>query len=224
MSKYKNILDMSNNNSAAQILKNIKNNTDVLEFGADNGYMTEYMKTTLNCNVSIVEINDVVAQTALQFSNKSFIGEEYGDIEKYYWKTNDKYDHILFADVLEHLYNPHQVLGNCMDLLKENGTILFSIPNVSHNSIIIDLIKNNFQYRKLGLLDTTHIRFFTRKTLTNLVSNLGLKIVKEMNTYSAPEYTEFANSLQELPPEVGSFLKQRIDGEVYQFVWELAKC
>lgn len=223
MSKYENKLDMTTDNSAALILRNIRKNTDVLEFGCDNGYMTRYMKEELGCKVCIVEYDDKMGAEALQFSNKFYLGEKYGDIEKYYWKTHDKYDHIIFADVLEHLYNPHTVLGNSLDMLKEDGSILISIPNISHNSIIIDLIKDNFQYRKIGLLDTTHIRFFTRKTLHNMVSNLGLKITKEMNTFAEPERTEFANSLQDLPNEVGSFLQQRLDGQIYQFVWELSK-
>lgn len=223
MSKYTHTLDMSSDNSAALILKNVKPNTTVLEFGPGNGYMTQYLKESLNCKVSIVEIDSAGINDALKYVSRAFIGTEFGDIEKYHWINDKKYDHIIFADVLEHLYVPWKVLQEAVNAIKNDGTILISIPNIGHNSILIDLLNGKFNYRELGLLDNTHIRFFTRESLEKMISDAGLYISKEMNTFCAIEHTEFQNTLEGVPQEVANFLIDRPDGILYQFVWELKK-
>jgi 2-polyprenyl-3-methyl-5-hydroxy-6-metoxy-1,4-benzoquinol methylase len=224
MNKYSNSLDMSTDNSAAIILRNILPNTKVLEFGAGNGYMTKYLKESLNCEIDIVEIDCDNGLEASKYASYYLIGESMGDIEEFYWLRalkDKKYDHIIFADVLEHLYDPYKVLESASKLLNDNGTILISIPNVSHNSVIIDLINNNFEYRDLGLLDNTHIRFFARKSLTKMVTNAGLKISKEMNSHCAVEDTEFKNHFGHVSPFAEEILRRRDDGDIYQFIWEL---
>ncbi len=223
MGKYTHMLDMDGDNSAAQILRQVAPNTTVLEFGPASGYMTEYMKETLNCDVHIVEINEEDGKEASQFAKSALIGPVDGDIEDYNWTGIEPCDYIIFADVLEHLYNPWQVLEAATALLKEGGSILISIPNISHNSVIIDLINGKFNYRELGLLDSTHIRFFTRESLLYMVQYAGLRVEKEMNTFCAVEHTEFKNNLTDVPEEVSKALQERPDGILYQFVWELKK-
>jgi len=212
---------MKTSNSASNILKNVRPNANVLEFGASNGYMTQYLKETLHCFTFAVEINEENLSELDKYSDGFMIGETDGDIEKYHWVGCGAWDHILFADVLEHLRDPYTVLKKAATQLNDNGTILISIPNVSHNSIIVDLINNNFEYRELGLLDNTHIRFFTRKSLLKMVDDAGLFVSKEMNTRCRMQNTEFKNSLNDVPVGVADYLKMRQDGNIYQFVWEL---
>ena len=221
MGKYNNVLNMHTANSASLLLRSVKPYTTVLEFGADNGYMTQYLKETLKCKVHIVEINQENAEIAKQYADSCLMGDHDGDIEKYLWTGIEKCDHIIFADVLEHLTNPWKALHESSKLLKENGTILISVPNVGHNSVIIDLINNKFDYRELGLLDNTHLRFFTRISLTRMVQDLGLQISREMNTYCDVKHTEFGNDYSDVAPEIENILRAREDGNIYQFVWEL---
>lgn len=223
MGKYRQVIDINGHNSVAMILNNVRPNTTVLEFGCSNGYMTEYLKNTLGCNVHIVEINEEDGVEASQWAKTALIGPVDGDIEKYYWKQIEPCDHIIFADVLEHLYNPWQVLKESVSLLKEDGSIFISIPNIAHNSVIIDLFNNKFEYRELGLLDNTHIRFFTRESLLRMVNGAGLHVDREFNTSCAVEHTEFKNSLDDVPPPIKWTLEHRPDGIIYQFVWELKR-
>ncbi len=223
MSKYSMTLDMSSNNSQSLILRNIKPNSKVLEFGPSNGYMTKYLKKELNCTVYIVEKDQDAGNEASQYADQYLIGR-YGDIEKYTWSfswSNIEFDYIIFADVLEHLYNPYNVLKAATNLLKKTGSILISIPNISHNSIIIDLINNKFEYSDLGLLDNTHIRFFTRGSLLNMVKDANLYVHSEINTNCAIEHTEFKNNYNDIDPAIANLLMQRADGDIYQFIWEL---
>jgi len=223
MSKYNFTLDINDGSSASLILQKIKPNSKVLEFGSAHGRMTKYMKEQLNCNVVIVEQDIDAGSEALQFAdaNYNFVGS---DIEDFSWKTLPKdFDYIIFADVLEHLYDPEKVLMEAKEFIKDKGSVLISIPNIAHNAVIIDLLNNNFEYRNLGLCDNTHIRFFTYKTLKSMIKRCGFKIKEMQDTRVEPEHTEFNNSYDNLPAEVVDFLKKKPYGNVYQFIWELIK-
>jgi len=82
-------------------------------------------------------------------------------------------DCILFGDVLEHLIDPGEVLLRYRKFLKPEGIVLCSIPNVQHHSIVQALIKGDFQYAPDGLLDATHLRFFTYSTIIKLGSSFN---------------------------------------------------
>jgi len=72
-----------------------------------------------------------------------------------------RYDAIICADVLEHLPRPTAVLDSCRTLLADDGRLLLSIPNVAYSGLIAELLAGEFRYRTEGLLDRTHVRFFT---------------------------------------------------------------
>lgn len=224
--KYNFDLDMVGENSNSAILKNINPNSLVLECGCAHGRMTKYLKENLNCTVYIAEYNGDAGKHASQWANKSFYGSN-GNIEDEDFFTNIKslgannLDYIIFADVLEHLHYPEKVLEKSKSLLKNNGSIWLSIPNIGHNSVLIDLLNNKFTYRSLGLLDDTHIRFFTYYSLKNMVNKCGLSIAQEINLQNSVENTEFNNSYEDVNEEVSTFLKNREHAETYQFVWEL---
>lgn len=226
MSKYNFDLDMDSDNSCSIILKHIKPNSRVLEFGPAHGRMTKYMKEKLNCEICIVEKDYESGNSAKQFCDMFFIGDEYGggDIDSGVWRrslSNKKFDKIIFADVLEHIYDPWKALKSASELLNTNGSIWISIPNVAHNSVLIDLLNNKFTYNEVGLLDNTHIRFFTYNSLKHMIDKCGLVINRELNTRCAIEHTELNNSINDVPNNVGRFLNKREYGDVYQFVWEL---
>jgi SAM-dependent methyltransferase len=82
-------------------------------------------------------------------------------------------DCILYGDVLEHLVDPEAVLRRHRQLLHPDGTIICSVPNVQHHSVITALLQSDFQYTTAGLLDVTHLRFFTYSTLIKLLLDAG---------------------------------------------------
>ncbi|MDP9359810.1 MAG: class I SAM-dependent methyltransferase [Acidobacteriota bacterium] len=89
-----------------------------------------------------------------------------------------RFDVIIFADVLEHLAWPIGILRGYLDLLNEGGSVIISLPNVGLWSVRLNLLLGRFHYEETGVLDRTHLRFFTRRTARELIEQAGLEIVR----------------------------------------------
>lgn len=212
-------LNMETDNSHSLILRRINPNSTVLEFGPATGNMTRYLKEELGCKVYGVEIDPISAKIASKYTEELIVC----DIENYVWFQSFQdiqFDYIIFADVLEHLKDPWKVLAKAGSLLKTNASVLTSIPNVTHSAIIMDLMQGRFQYRSVGLLDDTHLRFFSKEGVLRLLESAGLAPIKWFGTYALPDQTEFQQNYNLFPPDVQNYLKNRDDSHVYQFVTE----
>ncbi len=88
----------------------------------------------------------------------------------------ERFDHIVFSDVLEHLYDPLAVLRSYLGYLERPGRILISLPNVLNWHTRLAFLFGRFNYQNTGVLDRTHIRFFTFKTAVEMVNKAGLRI------------------------------------------------
>jgi len=89
----------------------------------------------------------------------------------------ESFDWIICGDVLEHLYDPWRVLRLLRDYLKPEGRFLASIPNTQNIWVILHLLDGNWTYMERGLLDATHIRFFTLREIYKLFSGTGYEII-----------------------------------------------
>lgn len=215
--KYDFTLDMSRYNSLTVILKNITPNSKVLEFGPAAGYMTRYMKENLNCSVTCIEVDKEAAIATSQFCEKMIVT----DIDKMKWVGQlaiEEFDHIIFADVLEHLKNPEIALRESQKFLKQGGTVITSIPNIGHSAIIMNLLQGKFQYTPLGLLDESHLRFFTRESVYELLAKAGLQSIAEYLICLRPEETEIGQHYSNFLETIAHLLENRADAHVYQFV------
>lgn len=202
------------------ILDMVKPNSLILEFGPSYGLMTRVLKEDLHCSIYAVEIDHDAACETGNYCEKIVVDS----IETYTWKqefANIKFDFIIFADVLEHLYDPWKVLSEVKAFLKSDGKILISLPNIAHNAIIMNLIEDVFEYNPTGLLDNTHIRFFTKNSIDNMVKKCGYKLSLINATYNLPESTEFKQSYAKFSDEVCRTLLHKKYGHVYQFIYEI---
>jgi 2-polyprenyl-3-methyl-5-hydroxy-6-metoxy-1,4-benzoquinol methylase len=89
-----------------------------------------------------------------------------------------KFDVIVFADILEHVYDPYSTLRLFSQFLKEDGKVFISVPNIATWTTRIKILFGNFNYKDTGTLDRTHIRFFTKKSIKRLVTAADYKIEK----------------------------------------------
>jgi 2-polyprenyl-3-methyl-5-hydroxy-6-metoxy-1,4-benzoquinol methylase len=92
------------------------------------------------------------------------------------------FDRILLLDILEHLTNPGRVLDAVKPLLKESGAIVVSVPNVANITVRLMLLFGRFEYTERGILDKTHVRFFTRGTARKMLHEHGYEIIEERMT------------------------------------------
>lgn len=99
-----------------------------------------------------------------------------GNVEENLDYQEEFFDYIIFGDVLEHLHQPEDVLVNMKRYLKPGGAVLASIPNVMHISVIRDLLNGFWTYQDSGILDRTHLRFFTKVEITRMFSRAGYEI------------------------------------------------
>ena len=92
-------------------------------------------------------------------------------------------DLILFLDVLEHLLNPSEILATLTQSMPDHGTVIVSLPNVAHLSVSAPLfVRGEFEYKDAGILDRTHLRFFTRKSAVELLNSARLTVAKGLRT------------------------------------------
>ena len=184
MSKYNLPMELGENTIPGKIMRKITPDSTVLEFGCAEGRMTRYMQEKLGCKVYIVEVDQDAYETAVSFAQAGVCT----DAELMTWQdafAGVTFDYILFADVLEHLHNPEKVLKCAGELLKEDGSILVSIPNICHSDVLCNLYQNHFQYTELGLLDNTHIHFWGADDFVKFAADVGLQ-VRELDGVSVP--------------------------------------
>lgn len=216
--KYDYSFDPKDRSSLALIAAQIPPGSSVLEFGPAHGRLTRYLQQHLGCRVSIVEIDAAAAQEASQYAVETLVGDamDYGWLDKFGQK---RFDVILFADVLEHLNNPWEVLSRAVDLLHDDGWIWISLPNIAHNAVLIDLFNDHFRYQQDGLLDATHIRFFTKESLSEMVQACGLYPAQRLTTVCSVLEMSFGNCYEHVPPSLAHLLKNRNGGEIFQYVF-----
>ncbi|MDZ4677554.1 MAG: class I SAM-dependent methyltransferase [Oligoflexia bacterium] len=143
--------------------------------------------------VSGIELNSEAAEKARKNIKEVVVG----DIENTKLPFSEaSFDCIVFADVLEHLYDPWGILLKFRPYLKAGGHILISIPNIRHYRILRSLIfKGEFTYQDSGILDIDHIRFFTRKEVSQMVNRTGFEIESLQRKIMASSKYSVLNSL-----------------------------
>ncbi len=123
-----------------------------------------------------VEINIKAGQQAKSFYQEVVIGDIEKDVLPF---SRGFFDCILYGDVLEHLVDPWKVLRNHREILKDDGIIICSIPNIRYYKVLKPLILDGrWEYVDLGILDRTHLRFFTLKTIEDMFRETGYEIKK----------------------------------------------
>ena len=145
---------------------------NVLEIGCDCGATLLEIKNRFpNANVFGLEISEPAVEIASVFADTRA-----GNIEDEDLPFDEKFDYIIFGDVLEHLHNPLRTIEYVTSVLKPEGRILACIPNVMHISVIEELLKGNFTYSENGLLDKTHIHMFTYNEILRMFTDANYTI------------------------------------------------
>jgi hypothetical protein len=131
---------------------------------------------------------------------------------------DESFDVVLLGDVLEHLRRPLAALRHAVRKLKPTGFVVTSMPNVAHGDVRIALMNGRFQYSEWGLLDRTHLRFFTLETIREFLSEAGLVVVDTKRVVEPLFHTELGVTRQDVSPKALDELYTDPEIETYQFV------
>lgn len=155
-------------------------NNDVLDIGCGEGFFAEQIVEVGNRAVGIDLLDSPKAAAAFeQFVSADL---ERGLEDALPVLKRRAFDRILLQDVLEHVRYPERLLQDCRALLKPNGLLLVSVPNIANVTVRLALLFGRFEYAQRGILDRTHLRFFTRRTARRLIEENGYQIVAEKMT------------------------------------------
>ena len=145
----------------------------ILELGCGYGATGEALKLRQGASVIGLELNPEAAAVAETCLDEVVVADL--DSYRFPWAA-DSFDAVVAGDIIEHLKDPWRVLHEVRRLLKPNGQVVISIPNIANHDIIEQLANGVFNYTDAGLLDRTHLHFFTRKTFASTLMDAGLQV------------------------------------------------
>jgi 2-polyprenyl-3-methyl-5-hydroxy-6-metoxy-1,4-benzoquinol methylase/glycosyltransferase involved in cell wall biosynthesis len=155
----------------------------ILDVGCASGYFGGALKE-LGHEVWGVEIGRRAGDRAKARLDRVYLGGIEAFLADSRW-TAVRFDCIVFGDVLEHLVDACTVLQQCRERLAPGGIIVASIPNVAHQAVRAMLLEGRWEYSPMGILDSTHLRFYTQATVVELMSRTGLR-VERLDRVSVP--------------------------------------
>jgi glycosyltransferase involved in cell wall biosynthesis/2-polyprenyl-3-methyl-5-hydroxy-6-metoxy-1,4-benzoquinol methylase len=219
-SRYARTLEAEAADSLGAVAQRIAPGSAVLDLGAANGALGAHLVETKRCTVDGVELNPGDAAVARRSYRRVLeLDLEQAILADHF--PSAAYDAIVCADVLEHLRDPGRILDQLPALLAPGGRVLVSIPNVAYAGVLADLVAGRFDYRPTGLLDSTHLRFFTRSTLLRMLGEHGFRALDVHALTLDLQRSEFRDRfLEALPPAVMRGILAQPDALTYQFVVE----
>jgi 2-polyprenyl-3-methyl-5-hydroxy-6-metoxy-1,4-benzoquinol methylase len=204
------------NTSHALELELVGHDRRVLDVGCATGYLGEALAAQ-GCTVTGVEY-EAKAAAAARDHIEEVVEADLNVTELADLFPGREFDAVVFGDVLEHLMDPDAVLRSAVRLLAAGGAVVIGMPNVTHGSVRLALLQGRWDYRETGLLDRTHIRFFTRESLVQMVTDAGLHITDFLSTVVDPLSGEVEIDDKALPGAIVDWVRRQPDGLTYQFV------
>jgi 2-polyprenyl-3-methyl-5-hydroxy-6-metoxy-1,4-benzoquinol methylase len=171
------------NNPRTLIANWVPAGSSVLEVGPGDGVISRWLKQTQGCHTVGVEVMAQARQAGQDVFDPLIIGSIEAPAVLEAVGAHAPFDAIVFADVLEHLVDPWQVLRNMRPLLAPAGRVLLSVPNVAHWSARWSLLFGSFEYTNGYLMDRTHLRWFTRRSARAMAGVAGYRILAEGVVY-----------------------------------------
>lgn len=205
------------NNPHSIAVRLVGSDQRVLEVGCSVGHVTEHLVARGNRVVG-VEIDPEAAALAQRFAER--VHRVDLDVTPLSSVEHARFDVVLLGDVLEHLRDPVAVLSDLVSLLEPPGRLVVSVPNVAHIDVRLHLLEGRWEYQAEGLLDRTHLRWFTRRGLRELLDAVGFRAVR-----LEPVVLGLGGSQLPVTPglhgaEIVRFIESDPDAHVFQFVVE----
>jgi 2-polyprenyl-3-methyl-5-hydroxy-6-metoxy-1,4-benzoquinol methylase len=148
----------------------------VLEVGCGKGATLRWLRETGRCKHAVgMELFDSAAKQAARYADRMIVGNAEALIDTSFGA--ESFDLILCLDVLEHMVDPWSFVAKAERLLQPGGSLVASVPNVRHLAVLAPLLlRGRWRYTHDGILDRTHLRFFTRESALALLTTPRLQV------------------------------------------------
>jgi methionine biosynthesis protein MetW len=160
--------------STGVILSMIPDGARVLDVGCGTGSISSLIQQVCSSTVIGIEPHELRALKARNRGVEVVVAEFTPETAAHL----GLFDVVLFADVLEHLANPLKTLQLAGTLLKEGGSVIASVPNVAHWTVRWNLLRGRFSYEESGIMDATHLRWFTANTIEQTFRRAGFRVTE----------------------------------------------
>jgi methionine biosynthesis protein MetW len=192
-------------NSHAIVLDWVPRSAHVLDVACATGYLGEYLTDQKQCLVDGIELDSRAASKAERVYHQVYRGSvEDGELLRNIQST---YDVILCAAVLEHLVDPVSVLTSLKPLLNREGFVIVSLPNIAHWQVRWELLRGRFEYQDYGILDRTHLHFYTPEGMRALFHECEFEVANEAFSIYGP--SDLDSPLLNIP-FYGKQIRQRL--------------
>jgi 2-polyprenyl-3-methyl-5-hydroxy-6-metoxy-1,4-benzoquinol methylase len=214
--RYAAEIDLSNvHNTHSMLVLMVGEGKRVLELGASSGYMTRVLQQR-GCRVTAIEYDPEAGAELALVADDTIIGD-LNDLSLL-GGISGRYDVVLAGDVFEHLIRPLDVLRAAVELLEPDGAVVLSVPNVAHADLRLSLLQGRFDYQETGVLDETHLRWFTHRTLVDMLTAAGLVVVELQRSIVRVFESEMSVPRDSVGTSVLSAVMRVPESETYQFV------
>ena len=214
--RYERAIDVDTESTHARVVRLVGTDQRVLELGPAAGHMTRVLRDR-GCSVVGIEVDPDMAELAGEFAERVIVGDlDALNLDKEL--GSERFDVVVAADVLEHLTDPLSALRTLKRFLAQDGYFVISLPNIAHGSVRIALLQGHFDYQNVGLLDTTHLRFFTRESIGRLLDDAELAAGEIFHQQLDITASEVPFDPARVPPELLEELSRDPEARTYQFV------
>lgn len=215
--RYRYDFDPLGDSVAARALRMVGEDAQVLELGCAAGSMTRVLHEHYRCRVTAFERDAQAAAEARPWCERLLVG----DLDQPGWSAplgDAGFDVVLAADVIEHLRDPLGCLRELRARLRPGGRLVLSVPNIGYMGVIASLLVDEFEYRDTGLLDHTHLRFFTWTSLERLLHAAGFAAVRREAVETEGCHGDFGRFWSRLPTALQQQLASLPQARAYQYV------
>ncbi len=189
----------------------------LLDLGMGTGGLGKFLQQAHAVVADGVSLNPAEADMASAYYRRALVAD-LDQVDLIALFGDQRYDCIVCADVLEHLKQPERILAQAATLLAPGGRLITSVPNAGYCGLVAELIQGDFRYRPEGLLDNTHLRFFTRRSLQRFFSDNQWATQSTQTIRRELNKSEFQVAFDSLAPSVARHLLALPDALTYQFI------
>ncbi|MFZ4480753.1 MAG: methyltransferase domain-containing protein [Rhodoferax sp.] len=217
---YRRAVDVDGDDSLSVIAQLIGPAQTLLDLGMGTGALGQYLRQWHSIVADGVTLNQEEADIAQAWYRHAVVADlDHASLGSIF--GTQRYDCIVCADVLEHLKAPQNLLTQCKTMLNPGGRLITSVPNAGYCGLVAELMQGDFRYRAEGLLDNSHLRFFTRKSLQRFFGEHGWAVQSARTIQRNLLVSEFRVAFDELPPAVARHLLAVPDALTYQYIFVL---